>query len=134
MSTNCQQITYGTIGSIIHRFKSNFQKYLETKKLSPASIKNYVSDLRKFLTWHAEKQEAEGQPLPFTTELLKKYQLELVKQKTPDPTINRHLSSLRSFLLGHWFLLRAFSHTQFDHHIKIVEVQDEVFGSCVLLK
>ena len=38
------------------------------------------------------------------------------------------LSSLRSFLLGHWFLLRAFSHTQLDHDIKIVEVTDEVFG------
>jgi len=44
------------------------------------------------------------------------------------------LFSLRSFLLSHWFLLRAFSHTQLDHHIKIAEVQNEVFGSCTLLK
>ena len=37
-------------------------------------------------------------------------------------------SSLSSFLLGHWLLLRAFSHTQLNHYIKMVEVKNEVFG------
>jgi len=38
-------------------------------------------------------------------------------------------SFLRSFLLGHWFLLRTFPHTQLDHHVKIVEAKNEAFGS-----
>ena len=38
-------------------------------------------------------------------------------------------SFLRSFLLGHWFLLRAFSHTHFDRNIEVVGVENEVFGS-----
>jgi hypothetical protein len=38
-------------------------------------------------------------------------------------------SFLRSFLLGHWFLFRAFSHTQLDHHIKLAEARNEAFGS-----
>ena len=44
------------------------------------------------------------------------------------------LSSLRSFLLSHGLLLRAFSHTQLDRHIKIVEVRNEVFGLHALPK
>jgi hypothetical protein len=39
------------------------------------------------------------------------------------------LSFLCSFLLGHRLLFGAFSHTQFNHRIKVVEVEDEVFGS-----
>ena len=38
-------------------------------------------------------------------------------------------SFLRSFLLGHWFLLRPFSHTQLDHNVKVVEARNEAFGS-----
>jgi len=39
------------------------------------------------------------------------------------------LSFLRSLLLGHWLLLRTFSHTQLDHHVKIVEAKNEAFGA-----
>jgi hypothetical protein len=38
-------------------------------------------------------------------------------------------SFLRSFLLGHWFLFRTFSHTQLDHHVKVVEARNEAFGT-----
>ena len=37
-------------------------------------------------------------------------------------------SSFVSFLLGHWLLFSAFSHTQSDHRIPIVEVDNEAFG------
>ena len=32
-------------------------------------------------------------------------------------------SLLLSFLLSHWFLLRAFSHAQFNRHIKIIRIE-----------
>ena len=38
-------------------------------------------------------------------------------------------SFLFSFLFGHRLLFGTFSHTHFNHHIKVVEVEDEVFGS-----
>lgn len=30
---------------------TNFRKYLETQKVSPSTIKNYLSDIKQFITW-----------------------------------------------------------------------------------
>lgn len=73
-------------------YSAQFQTYLKDKKLSAVSIKNYVSDLRQFLTWSAKNNFNDFKPTVFST-----YKSYLTDQKTPSKTINRYLSSLRKF-------------------------------------
>jgi len=73
-------------------YSAQFQTYLKDKKLSEISIKNYVSDLRHFLTWSAKNNFNDFKPSVFST-----YKSYLTDSKTPSKTINRYLSSLRKF-------------------------------------
>ena len=76
----------------------DYQKYLDSQRLSKFTIKNYISDVRQFLIWIVDNYPVpKAIPPSITTELLKKYRLSLIKRKIPGRTINRHLSSLRSF-------------------------------------
>lgn len=77
---------------------SDLQSYLEAKKLSPASIKNYVSDVRKFLEWKQTRHpEATNNPLSFITPpIINNYKAHLTQTNTPSKTMNRHFSSLRT--------------------------------------
>lgn len=89
----------------------DFEHYLKIKRLAKVSIKNYVSDANKFLIWQKTQgvppseesppggtTSEEGLPLnQITSASFEKYKLYLTKTKVPAKTINRHLSSLRSF-------------------------------------
>jgi site-specific recombinase XerD len=54
---------------IIERFRS----YLESEKVSPNTVKNYVNDIRQFVTW-AEKASPGNSFSDISTDLVKKYQ------------------------------------------------------------
>ena len=69
-----------------------FLEYLKLKKLSEKSVKNYISDVRQFLKWTAKKSF-----INFTPNVFAAYKVYLLNQKTPTKTINRYLSSLRTF-------------------------------------
>ena len=67
------------------------------KKLSPSSIKNYVSDINRFLTWLAQSlQISTVKPSQITKATLQTYRHYLI-QTANQTTANRHLASLRRF-------------------------------------
>jgi len=87
-----------------------FRVHLISQKLSAATVKNYVSDVKDFLDWLAKKTGIKYQIVGktifglFTKETILEYQQSLLTAKTPPSTINRHLSALRK--------LGEFAHNQ----------------------
>ena len=84
----------------MNKLLKDFEHYLKIKRLAKASINNYISDTNKFLVW----QKTQGVPSEeglslnqITPASFEKYKLHLTKTRVPAKTINRHLSSLRSF-------------------------------------
>ncbi len=71
---------------------TDFQIWLKKKKLSDKSVKNYLSDVRQFLSWTAKNSSNQLTPNTFAT-----YRSHLLVKKTPTKSINRYLSSLRKF-------------------------------------
>lgn len=69
-----------------------FAIFLKTKKLSDVSVKNYLSDVRRFLDWTAKNSYSKLTPAAFNA-----YKTTLEASKTSSRTINRYLSSLRCF-------------------------------------
>lgn len=66
-------------------------------KISPSSIKNYVSDINHFLNFIAGSiQEPIVQPIHITPAAIKAYSTAAATQLSPS-SLNRHLSSLRYF-------------------------------------
>ncbi|MCG2691611.1 site-specific integrase [Microgenomates group bacterium] len=66
-------------------------------KISPSSIKNYVSDINHFLNFIAGSiQETIVQPVHITPAAIKAYTAAAAGQLSPS-SLNRHLSSLRYF-------------------------------------
>jgi len=80
-----------------------FRVYLISQNCSPATVKNYLSDIRDFFDWLAQKTgihyQVAGKAIfgIFTKETIFEYQQDLLTAKTPPSTINRHLSALRKF-------------------------------------
>ncbi|MFC1711698.1 site-specific integrase [Patescibacteria group bacterium] len=68
----------------------DFKSYLIGQKLSKTSIKNYLSDVRRFTSWSAKNNYHS-----FESKVFVAYKTHLYTQKTPSKTINRYLSSLR---------------------------------------
>jgi hypothetical protein len=66
----------------------NFLRYLSQKGISPKSLKFYKSDIASFLAWAKNEK--------INKNLIKRY-IESQKLITPPATINRRLSTLRSF-------------------------------------
>lgn len=83
--------------------KKNFVKYLDNLSLTPASHKNYRSDLNHFTGWLILRVRSFGSYVETLTDavpfLSKKISLEyrtfLIENKIPAKTINRRLSTLR---------------------------------------
>ena len=93
-------------GYNLYNFEPTFREYLSAViKLSPISIKNYLSDFRFFCGWFEgnsdEDQSAwedEKSVLKSVTEsTIEAYKQYLIDNKLPVKTINRRLSSLRKF-------------------------------------
>lgn len=77
-----------------------FDHYLVSKNVSKVSRKNYLSDLRAYLLWI----EAQDLREHFSLDVLISYKEFLISNRLPVSSINRSLSSLRSygdFLLEH---------------------------------
>jgi site-specific recombinase XerD len=84
-----------------------FTIYLKTQGFSAITVRNYLCDLRHFLGWM--ELSLRGQNLPFTPEepqllgqyfnqaLVEKYRSYLACNQLPVSTINRRLSTLRTF-------------------------------------
>ncbi|HUV46493.1 MAG TPA: site-specific integrase, partial [Candidatus Bathyarchaeia archaeon] len=75
-----------------------YKTYLELKKLSSASQRNYFSDVKKFLTWLQEKTGASEATLAdqIDAEALDQYKVYLTQKRVSGNTINRQFASLRS--------------------------------------
>ncbi len=70
----------------------NFQFYLKQKNLTDKSIKNYISDIRRFFEWTAKNNLNQ-----LTQNTFSQYRDWLINQKTNTKSINRYLSSIRMF-------------------------------------
>ncbi|OGD54154.1 hypothetical protein A3J78_00625 [Candidatus Beckwithbacteria bacterium RBG_13_35_6] len=70
----------------------NFKNYLEDKKLSKISVKNYLSDIRHFIYWSAKNKI-----LVLEKSVFEKYKQCLLNNNKPIKTINRYLASLRKY-------------------------------------
>jgi site-specific recombinase XerD len=69
-----------------------FKKYLTNKKLSKVTVKNYISDLHHFFEWSAKNDLKNTSRQTFSL-----YKKHLLVTHTPSKTINRYLSTLRSY-------------------------------------
>lgn len=84
-----------------------FKIYLKTQGVSPLTVKNYLSDLRHFLGWMELFLRTKNLPFSpdepkylsqsFNQNLVEKYQSYLTTNSLPPTTINRRLSTLRTF-------------------------------------
>lgn len=77
----------------------NFALFLEEAERSPVTIKNYLCDLNYFVKWFEQKTEKKLSPDKITPTDLRDYKHYLSEVLFLKPkTINRKLSSLRTFL------------------------------------
>ncbi|QBD76840.1 hypothetical protein EPA93_12825 [Ktedonosporobacter rubrisoli] len=84
-----------------------FEEWMRAQEdLSPASVRNYVSDVRHFIAWY--EQEASGaaeddrcvlfSPQIITTSLLRRYRAFLQQSMQRPASINRALSSIKRYI------------------------------------
>ena len=72
-----------------------FEIYLDQHALSPATVRNYLADLRAFARWHTAR---EAHPQTFTAADFRAYREYLCNETEHSPaTVNRRLQSLRLF-------------------------------------
>lgn len=79
---------------------AQFKHYLVSQKLSAATLKNYVSDIRQFLAWLAgELQETVIEPVHLTASVFQNYGrwLNDPANRIHPATAERYLSSLKRF-------------------------------------
>jgi len=74
---------------------AQFKRYLQNRQLSPVSVKNYLSDAKKFLKFRNLKLEIRN--LDFKSNDFEIYYRYLNKQKISQGSLKRYLSSLRLF-------------------------------------
>ncbi len=84
-----------------YNLELNFRIYLSAvKKMRPVSVKNYLSDIRHFIGWtssEAAKFESDQPEVIMIPANLEKYRSYLTSSNLPLKTVNRRLSTLRSF-------------------------------------
>lgn len=104
MSLNSSQ------GYNLDNFEANFREFLITEKVSPATIKNYLSDLRHFLGWYFLYRSSRSSYIipahsnnpvdvlsSLDNEAVCAYKTYLQSNNLPEKTINRRLSTVRKF-------------------------------------
>ncbi len=88
-------------------YRENFAQFLTESERSAYTIKNYLCDLDGFALWLKSKGNEEFTPTLITPTDLREYKHYLDKTLQLKPqTINRKLSSLRSFL--NWAVLEGY--------------------------
>ena len=86
----------GTINS--KRLLERFEAHLTGTALAPATVVNYVADLRAFLRWSEETNQADGSPFGLDTRGVQEYCSFLQETRSHAPaTINRRIQALRKF-------------------------------------
>lgn len=76
-------------------FLDDFETYLEQHSLSPATIRNYLVDLRAFVRWHGLRHQPAIDPTAADFSAFRDYLLDETDHSTS--TVNRRLQSLRLF-------------------------------------
>jgi integrase/recombinase XerD len=80
------------------------QRLREREDLTPASIRNYLSDVRHFIAWYEQQREAQSQddasftPQTITTPIITRYctYLQTIQRQKPT-SVNRSLISLKRY-------------------------------------
>jgi len=75
----------------------SFQEYLVRQGMSPATVKNYLADLRSFAKWHNSHQEDGASLLAFAAADLRAYCTQMSDSGLAVGTVNRRLQALRKF-------------------------------------
>ena len=104
----------------------DFALFLEEAERSPVTIKNYLCDLKYFEKWFFQKKDSILSPDLITPTDLRDYKQYLSEVLLLKPkTINRKLSSLKSFL--NWAVAEEFI---CDHHIPHIPkpIREEKIG------
>ena len=79
----------------LQRILDRFEIYLDQHALSPATVRNYLADLRAFARWHAAHK---SHPQTFAASDFRAYREHLCSETKHSPaTVNRRLQSLRLF-------------------------------------
>jgi len=102
-------------GYNLYNLEPEFKKYLFAEKISPVSLKNYLSDFRHFAGWmefyikansnvgakfiSPEKRAILESPLQefINEKTISEYRTYLIENNLPRKTINRRLSTVRKF-------------------------------------
>lgn len=88
-------------------FESIFLEFLKAIGASKKTQENYKTDIRHFFVWLVSEIEKTGEELPrpevnilgvVDTDRIEKFKASLKFHKVPNATINRRLSSVRTFL------------------------------------
>jgi hypothetical protein len=74
---------------------TNFKNYLYDQKKTPLTIKNYINDIKVFISW-VEKMSLHKSMISYS--LLHEYKKRLIAADFSPRTINRKLSSLRTYM------------------------------------
>lgn len=93
---------------LLAKCAEEFSAYLTDRSMSGNTRKNYLADLRSFFRWMADSivspEANQAQTIqdflrPITVDTLQNYRRSLVLSNTPIATINRKLTTLRTFFL-----------------------------------
>ena len=74
-----------------------FAKHLKSLNLSPATVYNYLSDLRRFFGWFQQRYKRRFKPNQNISEYINRYQKELAQTDIPPNTVARYLTSLNRY-------------------------------------
>lgn len=74
-----------------------FETYLSSSALAPATVVNYVADLRAFLRWSEETRDADCSPLRLEPTDVEEFCSFLREKGHAPATVNRRLQALRKF-------------------------------------
>jgi site-specific recombinase XerD len=75
----------------------SFQEYLVRQGMSPATVKNYLADLRVFARWYDAHREDGVSLLAFSAAELRTYRTEMSSNGLSPSSVNRRLQALRKF-------------------------------------
>lgn len=103
---NASEIMWSNLATYQDILESSFSEFLKIRGTSVKTQKNYRSDLRYFFSWVSLTIQSQNISLPsshleflrnITPHTLEQYKHFLVANQIPAATINRRLSTLRTF-------------------------------------
>jgi len=101
------QLEY-TAQYLLAKCAEEFSAYLTDRNMSASTKKNYLADLRSFFRWLSDSgvstQAAQVDTVqdflrPITHDVLENYRRSLVIARIPSTTLNRRLTTMRTFFL-----------------------------------